>query len=117
MTIETFLQQLRSNPEAIQFSTTMAIIEAHYRFTPTAFKNGKIFNAAGENSGSCKLLSFAKLHELSPEQTLHCFGDYYRKDVLQNPQNNDHQNIRNFIESGWAGVRFENNALTLLVGE
>ncbi|VAW65482.1 hypothetical protein MNBD_GAMMA10-1709, partial [hydrothermal vent metagenome] len=38
--------------------------------------------------------------------------DYYRKDVLQNPQSNDHQNIRNFMHSGWSGISFNARVLT-----
>jgi len=31
---------------------------------------------------------------------------------LKNPTGNDHQNIRNFIKSGWNGISFEGDALT-----
>ncbi|WP_188863865.1 HopJ type III effector protein, partial [Aliivibrio fischeri] len=43
--------------------------------------------------------------------TLACFGQYYRHDVLENPQGDDHQNIRNFMVTGWAGVQFKTQAL------
>ena len=112
MTLTTFLATLNSAPNTIQFSDTIAVIEAHYEFTPTAFKNGSIKNEAGKNSGSCKLFSFAKLHGLNEQQTLACFGDYYRIDVLQHPEAQDHQNIRNFIQFGWSGIQFDNQALT-----
>lgn len=111
MRIDTFLARLNSSPEQIAFTDTIATIDANYDFTPTAFYNGDLLNAAGQNSGSCKLLSFARLHNLSVEQTLQCFGDYYRVDVLQHPDATDHQNIRNFIRSGWNGVKFEGQAL------
>ncbi len=58
-------------------------------------------------------LAFAKLHELSEAKTLALFGDYYRSDVLKNPEGSDHQNIRNFIREGWAGVAFEGEASEL----
>ena len=86
-------------------------MDENYEFTPSAFRNGELQNAAGQNSGSCKIFSFAKLQKLSAEKTLQCFGDYYRVDVLQNPQATDHQNIRNFIEFGWNGIDFEGSAL------
>ena len=111
MTIDAFLTKLNATPELIGFSETIAIIDTNYEFTPTAFRNGETENLAGQNSGSCKLFSFAKLHGLSVEQTLNCFGDYYRVDVLQHPDANDHQNIRNFIRFGWNGVNFNGNAL------
>ena len=64
-------------------------------------------NAAGQNEGSCKILAFARLHQLTPEQTLHCFGGYYRKEVLGDPAGNSHQNIRQFMKTGWAGITFD----------
>lgn len=111
MQLEDFLIKLKTAPEQIHFTDTIAVIDANYEFTPTVFINGELENAAGQNSGSCKLLSFAKLRGLTLEQTLHCFGDYYRKDVLQHPDATDHQNIRNLIRFGLDGVRFESTAL------
>lgn len=112
MELNTFLQRLNDAPDTVAFSDTIALIDALYDFTPAAFTNGATHNEAGQNNGSCKLFSFAKLHGLSQPQTLACFGDYYRKDVLGNPQGTDHQNIRNFMTSGWEGISFEGNALT-----
>jgi hypothetical protein len=114
MQIADFLAKLEQTPEAVSFQDTMAVIEANYNFTPTAFRNGELHNEAGQNSGSCKLLSFASLQQLSTAKTLHCFGDYYRKDVLEHPTANDHQNIRNFIRFGWEGVVFNGTALSPL---
>ncbi len=111
MNIQDFKLKLKENPESIQFSDTMAVIESNYTFTETAFKNGNTFNEAGQNSGSCKLFAFALTNNLDQNETLTCFGDYYRKDVLENPNGTDHANIRNFIEFGWDGIKFENDAL------
>ncbi len=107
-----FLHTLKTAPDSITFQATIAVIDAHYDFTPTAFRNGELHNAAGQNNGSCKVFSFAKLHKLTPQQTLHCFGAYYRDDVLKHPHGTDHQNIRNFIKTGWEGITFEGEALT-----
>ncbi len=104
--IEQFLQQLRNDPESINFSETMAVIDANYVFSETAFTNGGHQNAAGANSGSCKLFAFAKLQGLNKTETLLCFGAYYRDDVLGNAAGDDHQNIRNFMQNGWDGIRF-----------
>jgi hypothetical protein len=112
MELNNFLQQLAHAPESIAFAETIATIEAAYTFTPAAFSNGALRNEAGQNNGSCKIFAFGRLHHLSAEQTLHCFGDYYRKDVLGNPDGADHQNIRNFMQTGWAGVVFESAALS-----
>ncbi len=111
MDLDVFLRRLETSPDSIAFSDTIAMIEANYDFTPTAFRNGDLHNAAGQNSGSCKIFSFARLHDLSAPQTLHCFGDYYRTDVLGNPGGADHQNIRHFMKTGWAGISFEGEPL------
>jgi HopJ type III effector protein len=111
MNLSDFLRRLDESPASVAFSDTIAVIDALYEFTPAAFRNGELRNAAGQNNGSCKVFSFARLHRLRPQQTLHCFGDYYRKDVLGNPDGADHQNIRNFMKTGWAGIAFEGEAL------
>lgn len=111
MDLNTFLKKLNSNPDSIAFSDTMAVIETLYEFIPTAFKNGALMNEQGQNSGSCKLFAFAQLQDLSPQQALACFGAYYRDDVLKNPAGTDHQNIRNFMKTGWAGIRFDGRPL------
>ncbi|APU09929.1 type III effector [Cellulophaga lytica] len=111
MTLDQFKEKLKNNPTAIAFTDTMQVIEDNYTFTPTAFKNGSLENKEGENSGSCKLFAFALKQELSKEETLACFGDYYRKDVLQDPEGNGHLNIRNFMLTGFNGLVFSADAL------
>lgn len=111
MTLDTFLAKLNNTPHEIDFEQTMALIEGLYEFTPTSFKNGDLTNEAGQNSGSCKIFAFAQRHDLSQQQTLACFGTYYRDDVLQNPNGTDHQNIRNFMETGWSGIEFDGEPL------
>ncbi|WP_439134228.1 HopJ type III effector protein [Pseudomaricurvus sp.] len=111
MTLDDFLNTLKSTPDAVEFTDTMAAIEANYEFTPTRFHNGDLTNEPEQNQGSCKILGFGKLQGLSAEQTLACFGQYYRQDVLNNPAGSDHQNIRNFMKHGWDGVTFEGQPL------
>ncbi|WP_223607248.1 HopJ type III effector protein [Chryseobacterium sp. OSA05B] len=105
------LEQLKNNPETIQFKEVIAHIDEQYDFTPTEFKNGNTVNEAGQNNGSCKVFSFAQLQGLSKEQALPLFGEFYREDVLKNPEGTDHQNIRNFMQFGWDGISFEGEAL------
>lgn len=107
------LEQLKNSSESIDFKEVIAFIDEKYDFTPTKFTNGNTVNEANQNNGSCKVFSFAKLNNLSKEETLALFGDFYRIDVLQNPKGTDHQNIRNFIESGWNGISFEGEALQM----
>ncbi|WP_435414550.1 HopJ type III effector protein [Polaribacter aestuariivivens] len=112
MIIQQFKTKLKSNPTTITFSETMQVIEDNYSFTPTAFKNGILKNNAGENSGSCKLFSFAKLQKLTKEETLFSFGEHY-KSVLEDEYGDAHQNIRNFMKTGFEGLSFEGEALEL----
>lgn len=104
-------EQLEKSPQEIQFKDVIAFIDEYYDFTPTKFTNGNTVNEANQNNGSCKIFSFAKLNDLSKEETLNLFGEFYREDVLKNPEGTDHQNIRNFMESGWEGISFEGKAL------
>jgi hypothetical protein len=109
--LDAFLQRLSQQPGTLQFSDTIAIITEHYDFTPVGFSNGDIRNESGQNTGSCKILAFGLLNCIPEAQLLDCFGDYYRVDVLGHPDGKDHQNIRSFMKTGWAGVRFDAPAL------
>ncbi len=116
MPIQTLLSKITSQPEQISFDEVIDTIARHYHYKPSRFHNGShhdtLTNKAGSNEGSCKIFSFARLNNLTKQQTLHCFGDYYRQDVLQNPQGSDHANIRRFITHGWSGITFDQIALT-----
>lgn len=112
MNLNQFLEKLNTSPETVDFKETMSVVESEYIFTETAFKNGDTYNEAGQNSGSCKLFALAQHNKLDKEATLACFGDYYRKDVLENPKATDHANIRNFMKYGWEGIQFEGTPLT-----
>ncbi|WP_372748435.1 HopJ type III effector protein [Litorivivens sp.] len=110
MNPQSLVAALQQGPVA--FADVMAVIDSCYVFTPTAFRNGEQFNEANTNNGSCKIFAFAKLHQLGEQATLNAFGDFYTRDVLENPNGDDHANIRNFMRSGWAGVAFEDQPLT-----
>jgi hypothetical protein len=109
MSIQTIIEKMKNAD--CDFNELMQVIDTHYEFSPTAFKNGNTFNQADTNNGSCKLFAFAKLNQLDEQTTLNGFGDFYKIDVLQNPNGEDHQNIRNFMQSGWEGIEFEGQAL------
>ena len=113
--LDQLVMQIKTNPEKVAFHDVIKIIDEHYFYTPTPFTNGTgndcIINKAGENEGSCKIFSFAHDQQLNKTQTLHCFGQYYRNDVLNHPENTDHSNIRRFIKYGWQGITFEGSAL------
>ena len=111
MNLDVFIQKLKDEPKNIEFSETIAVVESNYDFTPSAFKNGLLYNHAGENSGSCKLFAFAKIQGFTKEETLACFGAFYFEDVLKDPNGIGHQNIRNFMKTGFDGLFFEGEAL------
>lgn len=111
MAIEEFLNKARRAPEAVEFAETIALIDSAYTFQPCAFINGTLVNEAGQNNGSCKIFFFAHIHGLSEPETLALFGLFYRNDVLNNENGTDHQNIRNFMKTGWSGIKFSGQAL------
>ena len=73
------VEQLKNTPEELAFSNVIAYIDEHYEFTPTKFTNGNTVNEANQNNGSCKVFSFAKINQLSPEETLLCLASFTEK--------------------------------------
>ncbi|MGR6871130.1 HopJ type III effector protein [Pseudomonas sp. HK3] len=98
------------------FSETLALVEKWYNLNPTAFTNGLDEHAAkneqGKNEGSLKVFALSRLNGFTPEQALQSFGEHYR-DVQATPDGSDHQNIRQFMRHGWAGIQFEQAPLSL----
>jgi|TARA_B110000977_G_C10616656_1_gene314474 hypothetical protein len=112
MTLENFFKQLANTPESIEFKQVMDLIEQYYEYSPASFRNGpELYNEAGTNEGSCKIFAFAQLEGLSQNETLACFGKFYREEVLEQPDANNHGNIRAFIKFGWNGIQFDGIAL------
>lgn len=113
MTLPPLLDRLR-RAEA-DFEDVIAYVNAHYHYTPTRFSNGlgdnPVVNEAGQNEGSCRLFALARLAALSEADTVQLFGRFYREDVLKHPEGSDHANIRRFLKDGWAGIRFDGEAL------
>ena len=117
MSLASFLEKINNNVP-VSFDETIAVIIENYQYQATEFSNGlnqdTLVNKAGTNEGSCKIFAFAQIHQLDEQQTLNLFGDYYRLDVLNDPQGTGHQNIRNFMKYGWEGICFNSAALTAL---
>ncbi|MGN7824094.1 HopJ type III effector protein [Chitinophaga varians] len=107
--LTTLIAKLKDN--AIQFKSVIEFIDSQYHHQPTAFKNGDTYNEATQNQGSARVFAFAQLNDLSKEDTLSLFAEHYQS-VLNTPNGDDHQNIRQFMAHGWAGVVFEGQALT-----
>jgi len=115
MEYDQLLRSLNESPEQVEFEDVIGLIDNMYEFTPVKFVNGSLVNEAGQNTGSCKIFAFAKRTRLTEQQTLYCFGSFYRNDVLKYPDNLDHENIRNFMKSGWDGLEMEGVPLNLKV--
>ena len=115
MSVSQFIKLIKDRPQEVSFDQAMQLINDEYDYTPCKFYNGInegiITNEAGSNEGSCKIFAFGLANNLSKEETLTCFGDFYRNDVLKHPEANDHANIRTFMIHGWNGIKFDNNAL------
>ena len=92
------------------FADTLAFIADGYDYQQSAFTNGPVENAAGQNEGSCKTLGLALLEGFNVQETLLAFGEHYRA-VLATPEGSDHGNIRALMTTGLAGVRFERQSL------
>ncbi|WP_101760377.1 HopJ type III effector protein [Oceanicoccus sp. KOV_DT_Chl] len=113
MSIEHFLKQLQQHPDSIEFDQTMNVIGQHFDYSPSRFTNGPtVINEAGTNEGSCKIFAFAQLMNLDQSSTLACFGKFYREEVLQQPNADNHGNIRAFMQYGWEGIHFHTTVLT-----
>lgn len=104
----TLINELKSNSRT--FKEVLEFIERDYSHQPTAFKNGEAHNEATQNQGSAKVFAFAQLNGLNEKDTLYLFAEHYQA-VLSNPGGADHQNIRQFMAHGWAGIVFEGQAL------
>ena len=113
-TLENFIERIRAG-QPVEFEETLDLIARQYVYMPARFLNGLgedvLVNEPGQNEGSCKIFSFARLQGLTEQETLVLFGRYYRNDVLEHPEASDHKNIRNFIQYGWQGICFETEAL------
>ena len=100
---EVFNANVEMDADDLKFEDVMALIDTHYESGLIEFKNGDIVNKQGENEGSAKLLSYAALSEMDKDTTLKLWGQYYRE-VVNDPDGDSHQNIRNFMKYGWDGT-------------
>lgn len=94
------------------FEDTLELISRYFDYSPAGFSNGPLRNEAGENEGSCKLFALGQFCNLTDAETLSCFGRHYRQ-VLDEPAGTSHGNIRQFMATGWSGIRFDSQPLRL----
>ncbi len=92
------------------FDDTLALIERHFQYQATGFHNGPLYNAAGENAGSCRVFALGQYCNLSEADTLALFAQHYQQ-VLDDPAGDSHGNIRQFISTGWSGIEFDDRPL------
>lgn len=101
---DTFFASVNSGEHA--FAETLAFIETWYEFTPTAFDNGGVKNAADQNQGSAKVFALGQLEKLDKDTTLRLFGEHYR-DVLATPDVDNHHNLRRVLREGTDNIVFD----------
>ncbi|MBW7472795.1 HopJ type III effector protein [Marinobacter sp. M216] len=94
------------------FDDTLALIDRHFEYQPTGFHNGPLHNPAGENAGSCRVFALGRYCTLPEAETLQLFAQHYQQ-VMGDPVGDSHGNIRQFISTGWSGIRFEDEPLRL----
>lgn len=107
--LQNLIASLKANETP--FARVIEFIDTHYQHQPTAFKNGDAYNETTQNQGSARVFAFAKLNNLSTEDTPYLFAEHYQA-VIATPSGSDHQNIRQFMAHGWDGIVFEGEALT-----
>ena len=95
-----------------KFSDTQHLITKNYKYTPTGFSIGNLYNDKNSNQWSAKVLSYAILNNLNTQETLYLFGEHYQY-VLENPSSTSHANIRALIKNGLEKVKFDENKLAL----
>ena len=100
---ELYNANVEMDADSLKMEELMDLIDTHYEVGLLEFKNGDILNKQGENVGSAKLLSYAAISDFDKETTLKLWGQYYRE-VLADPDGDSHQNIRNFMKTGWDGT-------------
>lgn len=105
--IKMTIEELKNRP----FSEIITHIDEKFNHTPTAFINGALRNESDQNQGSAKVLFYAKIKQMSKEDTLKLFAEHYEA-VLNDANETSHQNIRNFMNSGFDGLVFEGVVLT-----
>ncbi|MEC7120759.1 MAG: HopJ type III effector protein, partial [Pseudomonadota bacterium] len=82
-----------------KFEDVLNYINQNYDYTPAAFSNGPLHNAANENAGSCRVFAFAQLNHLSATDTLSLCAEHYPA-VLATPAGTDHPHMRAYTQEG-----------------
>lgn len=114
MTVNESVQILLASLNAghAEFNDTLTLIERHFEYRPTGFHNGPLYNAADENAGSCRIFALGRYCALPEADTLRLFAQHYNQ-VIDDPAGDSHGNIRQYISTGWSGIQFEGEPLTL----
>ena len=110
MNTSEYLEQLRSGVK-MDFSDFTNLIDQEYEFLNVAFTNSGLVNSKEENQGTAKVFCFGLIHSLSESDTLRCFGEHYQS-VIEDSNGTSHQNIRNFMKTGFDGLAFESEVLS-----
>ena len=94
------------------FKDFLSIIDKEFNFTPCIFYIGKKENAAWENTGSLKVITYAIMMWYDTQEALKLFGEHY-KEVCETPDGDSHPNIRALQEEGLKSVHIVGTPLTM----
>lgn len=87
---------------SITYQQTIDFIDKHYCYFAVPFKCGDITYEPNVKTGAAKIFSFGLMTQMTKDQTLRLFGEYYR-DLKPT---DDRPNVKNFIDYGWNGISF-----------
>lgn len=109
MTLTDFRARLRS--EHHLFTDTLAFIAEHYSYTPSAFDNGSVSNGRSRTKVPARPWASPSSRASASRKPCWPSAKHYRA-VRDNPEGDDHANIRALQQTGLAGVHFERQPLS-----
>ncbi|MDR1027138.1 MAG: HopJ type III effector protein [Rickettsiales bacterium] len=95
------------------FQQVLSVIDKNYDYTPTQFAVTDGWgdtNGLDQNQGAGRVLAFAKERRLDEEAALQLFAEHYQN-VVDNPNGDNHKNIRLLAAHGLNQVHFANRPL------
>ena len=107
MQLDAFLTRLAKDPDSVRLEEALSAISESYDVSPVGYTLGGVRFDLPQSKRTCQLYAFGLLHGLPKDLTLQCFGDDYRRDVLQNPLGTDHHSIRLFAMHGFEGLNLD----------
>lgn len=107
-----------SEKKYLLLTATIKALKYFYKIPNSGFSIGNCVNGPNENTGSLLIFMYARAGKqvLSNDQIKELFAEAW-DEVVEDPEGSSHQNIRNFIQYGIAGVVFENEKEVIVCTE